>query len=53
LKIEFAQSHKLSWCLVGFNGHIVFISQSVRKEGRKEQVSLQLTIPRTCNELTR
>ena len=25
LKIELAQSHKLSWCLVGINGHIVFM----------------------------
>ena len=23
-KIKLAQSHKLSWCLVGFSGHIVF-----------------------------
>jgi hypothetical protein len=34
LQIELAQSHKLSWCLVGFNGHIVFIIQEGRKEGR-------------------
>jgi len=30
LKIKLAQSHKLSWCLVGFNGHIV----SIVPEGR-------------------